>query len=67
MPGYEAFSLFSIRLPLGFSFLGSVFILKTLIFQEDFCRAWLPKVPAMQMAAKQPGQKGYSLHFLRFF
>jgi hypothetical protein len=33
---YEVFSLFSTRLPLSFSFLGSVFILKMLIFQENF-------------------------------
>jgi hypothetical protein len=49
---------------LGFPFLGSVFILKKLIFQEDFLHGLAAKGAGytdMQMAAKHPGQKGYLL------
>ena len=69
-PGYEPSLPFSVHLPLDFSFLGSVFILKTLILQEDF----LPGVVAkgagytnMQIAAKQSGQKKAFVAIFSFF
>jgi hypothetical protein len=47
-----------------------VFIRKRLILQEDFGASLVAKgicYADMQMAAKHPGQKGYSLHFSHFF
>jgi hypothetical protein len=40
-PGYEASLLFSVLLPLVFSFLDSVFIRKGRVFQDDF---WAGKI-----------------------